>query len=190
MAAVLGTAYGFEPGAGKRKIRFTRFHSAQLEAGDDGLQHVVFVNGSESNYFAAALDQRLHGDHHTLGCSAGDHDVAVRVGRDAVEALQLVRDGAAQHGRTRWIGVLMIAACHGLARQFLEFGRCVIVGKALRQIDSAHLLSLDGGAADNGFAQRETFERSHRLLFSDWASGKAGARSVVSEKNTLKSAAK
>jgi hypothetical protein len=83
----------------------------------------------------------------------------------------------------------MIAAGYGLARQFLEFGGCVIVGKALRQIDRARLLSLDGGAADNGFTQREAFERSHQLL-SDWASGKTGARSVVSEKNTLKSPAK
>jgi hypothetical protein len=101
-----------------------------------------------------------------------------------------VRDGAAQHGRTRWIGVLMIAAGYGLARQFLEFSGCVIVGKALRQIDRAHLLSLDGGAADNGFAQREAFERSHQLLLSLWVSGKTGAKSVVDQKNALKSAAK
>ncbi len=132
IAAVLGlyklsnsSRVNEKPGSQVSRIR-------SCKSGNDGLEHVILVHRREGNYFTSALYQRLHGVHHSFGCAASDHDVPVGVRRNAVETLQLVRDGTPQRGSARWIGVLVIAAGDRLSCELLEFSRRVIVWESLR----------------------------------------------------------
>jgi hypothetical protein len=117
---------------------------------------VVAVEGFEHDALVAGVEQGHECAVHGAGRSAGDENVLMRIGGDAVEALELLRDGFAQGGDAVEAGVDVVAGPDGVDGCFDDRMGRVGVADALRHVDAVDLGAEDGHGPDLGLDEERS----------------------------------
>ena len=134
-------------------LRRPQAYEARHRAGEDRVGAVVLVEGLEDDHLVAGIEHREKGGNHGLGRPARDRDLTLGVHGQAVEPLELPRDGLAQRPRPPSDGVLVDVGGNGAARRFFHLFGSREIGEALGEVDRPVQLRQARHLADHRFGE-------------------------------------
>jgi len=124
-------------------------HEARARAREDRVGPVVLVKGLEDDHLVARVHQRQQRRDHALGGAAADHDLALRIERQAGEVRVLGHQRVTQALRAPRDGVLVDVGQHGARRLLLDRPGRREVRETLREVDGAVRAGEPGHLADD-----------------------------------------
>src|SRR6185437_14020165 len=122
-----------------------RLHAEREESVD-----VIAVEGLKDDDFVAGIEECEASGVQSSRCAGGDQDLRVRIGGNAVMALQLCGNGSAQSCDAVEAGIYIVTATYSFDRLSRDGWRQVSVADSLCEVDATNAVALDGHGTNLG----------------------------------------